>query len=246
MPALIHQEIKVELDPQVMQIYKKVEDGFFAELESAKIVAANAAVAGGKCRQIANGAVYSTHEEAPLGEGFSNLTQEGGFTDKIIPTSKKTWTGIHDEKLDALEDLMDELGGKPLLVLYEFDHDRERICKRFPFAKVLGRGTSGKQLDEIVSGFNAGTIGLLLGHPASMGHGLNLQGSCHHVVWFGITWNLDFYKQAIARIYRQGQRASTVFVYHLVASKTLDERVVKVLTGKDVNQKDFLTALGGN
>lgn len=234
MPKLVYQNIMVDLPPEAMKIYKQVEDGFFAEMEDRKIVAANAAVAGGKCRQIANGAVYSTKE-------VFDATIENGY----VP-NRKTYVEVHDAKLDALEDLIEELGGKPLLVLYEFDHDRERICKRFPSARVLGSGTSPKQLEEIVSGFNAGTIQLLLGHPASMGHGLNLQGSCHHVVWFGITWNLEFYDQAVARVYRQGQQADTVFVYHLVGAKTLDERVVSVLTDKDKTQQTFLTALGGN
>lgn len=229
MPELVFQDIMVELPSDAMKVYKQVEDAFFVELESSKIVAGNAAVAGGKCRQISNGAVYAARQDA-----------EHPFIG-----SKNPYTEIHDAKLDAMEDLMEELGGKPVLVLYEYDHDRERICARFPAARVLGSGTSTKQLEEIVSEFNAGNIQILLGHPASMGHGLNLQESCHHVIWFGITWNLEFYKQAIARVYRQGQKSGSVFVYHLVGQNTLDERVVKVLTAKDKTEKSFLTALGG-
>jgi len=216
MPKLVSADIRIDLPKEAMAIYKRVEDGFFAELGESKIVAANAAVAGGKCRQIANGAVY---------------------------TDSPSYEKIHDAKLDALEDLIEELGGKPVLVLYEFDHDRERILSRIPGARVLGSGTTPKQLEEIVNGFNAGAIPCLLGHPASMGHGLNLQASCHHVVWFGITWNLEFYDQAIARVYRQGQQAATVFVYHMVASATLDEKVLKVLTAKDRTQQTLLKAL---
>jgi SNF2 family DNA or RNA helicase len=225
MPERINVNIKVDLDAGARAIYKKVEDGFYAEIENRTVVAANAAVAGGKCRQIANGAVYSTMD--------------------LEMSSKKSYVEIHDAKLDALEDLLEELGGKPVLVLYEFDHDRQRLLSRFPDAQVLGSGTSPKHLDEIISGFNAGTIPLLLGHPASMGHGLNLQESCHHVIWFGITWNLEFYDQAIARVYRQGQQATSVFIYHLVASNTLDEKVLKVLTTKDRTQQTLLSALGG-
>ncbi len=103
-----------------------------------------------------------------------------------------------------------------------------------------------KRTDDIIDRFNAGKIQLLLGHPDSMGHGLNLQGSCHHICWFGITWNLDFYDQANARIYRQGQQADTVFIYHLIAAGTLDEKVLKVLTAKDRNQQSLLNALGDN
>lgn len=225
MPALVLSEIRIDLPPEAFALYKKVEDGFFAEMGDSKVVAANAAVAGGKCRQIANGAVYvNAVEGAP---------------------ERKLWSAIHDAKLDALEDLLEELGGKPTLVLYEFNHDRERIVSRFPGAEIIGSGTTPKQLDSIIDRFNAGLIPLLLGHPASMGHGLNLQGTCHHVVWFGITWNLEYYDQAIARVYRQGQKADTVFVYHIVAARTLDEKVLRALTAKDRSQQTLLTALGG-
>lgn len=225
MPALLPVNIRVDLPPDAYKIYKQVEDGFFAELEDRKIVAANAAVAGGKCRQIANGAVYSS-------------------VDFDTP-SKKTYADIHDAKLDALEDLVDELGGKPVLVLYEFDHDRERILKRFPTARAF-TGLSQKKGGELQDAFNRGQVPMLLGHPDSMGFGLNLQETCHHVIWFGITWNLAFYDQAIARVYRQGQKAETVFVYHLVAARTLDEKVLKVLTTKDRTQQSLLSALGDN
>lgn len=219
MPAIVEQNIAIDLESSVMKLYRQVENAFYAEMESGdKIVAANAAVSGGKCRQIANGAVYTNAEHH--------------------------YQEIHDGKLDALEDLVEQLGGKPLLVLYEFQHDRERILKRFPGAEVLGSGISMKRTDDIIDRFNAGKISILLGHPDSMGHGLNLQGSCHHICWFGITWNLDFYDQANARIYRQGQKADSVFIYHLVASGTLDEKVLKVLTAKDRSQQTLLSALG--
>lgn len=220
MPEKVNANIMIDLPPDAMRVYREVEDGFFSALNSDdNIVAANAAVAGGKCRQISNGACY---------------------------TVNPSYQTIHDAKLDAIEDLLEELGGKPVLVLYEFDHDRARLLARFPTARVLGSSTTPKQLDEIVSGFNAGTIPLLLGHPASMGHGLNLQASCHHVIWFGITWNLEFYDQAIARVYRQGQKAGTVFIYHLVGARTLDEEVLKVLTAKDRTQQTLLGALGAS
>lgn len=232
MPELVTQDIAIDMPADAMKIYKMVEDGFFAEMESNKIVAANAAVAGGKCRQIANGAVYHAIE-APL-------TFQG-----IKINWDKNYTEVHDAKLDALEDLIDELGGKPVLVLYEFEHDKERILKRFPQSRAF-TGLSQKKAGELQDAFNRGEVPMLLGHPDSMGFGLNLQETCHHVIWFGITWNLAFYDQAIARVYRQGQKAGTVFIYHLVAANTLDERVLKVLTAKDRTQQNLLTALGGN
>jgi hypothetical protein len=217
MPQLVFSNITVSLPSSAQKQYKEVEDFFLTRMAEADIVAANAAVAGVKCRQMANGAVYDADK-------------------KVIP--------IHDEKLDALEDTLEELSGKPTLVLYEFDHDRQRILARLGDVPVLGHGVTPKHLERIVDGFNAGDIKCLLGHPASMGHGLNLQGACHHIIWFGITWNLEFYDQAIARIYRQGQKADRVYVYHIVAKDTLDERVLKTLGSKDHSQQALLKALG--
>ena len=217
MPELIYQSVAITLPPTAMKIYQDVENDFISLLESGALVAANAAVAGVKCRQIANGAVYT------------------GVDREYLP--------VHAEKLDALEGILAELNGAPALVLYEFDHDRTRILERIGDVPVLGSGVSAKKLDAIIDRFNAGDIPVLLGHPASMGHGLNLQGSCRHVIWFGITWNLEFYDQAIARVYRQGQKADRVFVYHLVAKETLDETVLKKLNSKDRDQQSLLSAL---
>jgi SNF2 family DNA or RNA helicase len=157
--------------------------------------------------------------------------------------AERDYAVVHDEKLEALEDILEELGGAPCLVLYEFDHDRERILSKFGKVPVLGSGISGAKLDALINRFNAGEIPILLGHPASMGHGLNLQGSCHHVIWFGITWNLEYYDQAIARVYRQGQKSERVFVYHIIAKDTYDEKVLKTLVSKDRGQQGLLTML---
>lgn len=215
MPELTYHTVEVELPPDVKSLYKSVEDDFVAMVGDGTLVAANAAAAGTKCRQIANGAVY-------IGEG-----------------DDRTWQPIHDTKLDALEDLLEELNGHPVLLLYEFKHDRERLCHRFPHAVDL----KSADVAQVVADFNAGRIPLLIGHPASMGHGLNLQSSCHHVIWFGITWNLEHYDQAIARVYRQGQRSATVRVYHIAAKETKDEDVLAVLTKKDRTQQDLLSAI---
>lgn len=217
MPELNCLTISVSLPLDARKVYDEVEDDFISRMESGDLVAANAAVAGIKCRQIANGAVY--------------------LADKSV-------VEVHDEKLGALEDILEELGGAPCLLLYEFEHDRERIRERLGDIPTLGSGISGAKLDRLIDEFNAGRIPVLLGHPASMGHGLNLQGSCKHVIWFGITWNLEYYDQAIARVYRQGQKSDTVFVYHIVAKDTLDEKVVKVLAAKDRDQQKLLKSLG--
>jgi len=205
----------VELNEHATEVYKTIEKEFLIQLGDNLIVAANAAAAGTKCRQVANGAVY--------------VNDEGDYEN------------VHDAKLEELEDLIEELGGAPTLLLYEFKHDAERIEAEFGYPNLTGKSAAKSQ--KLIDDFNRGEIPCLLGHPASMGHGLNLQGNCHHVIWYGITWNLEHYDQAIARVYRQGQRADTVFVYHIVAKDTLDERVLDVLKAKDRNQTTLREAL---
>lgn len=213
MPELTFHNIVIKMPEYAQSIYRSVEEDFVAMLSETPLVAANAASAGTKCRQIANGAVY---------------TEEGA------------WEVVHKEKLDALEDLLEELNGHPVLLLYEFRHDRARLMERFKHAVDV----KSADVAETVRLFNDGRIPLLMGHPASMGHGLNLQDACHHVIWFGITWNLEHYDQAIARVYRQGQKSKVVRVYHIIAEETLDEKVLKVLAKKDKTQQDLLKALG--
>jgi len=223
MPELIFSDINVTLPPAARKTYREVEDQFITDIQNETIVAANAAVAGGKCRQITNGALYS----ANLGPG----------------TGKRLYHTIHDAKVDALVDLVDELQGQPLLVMYEFDHDYERILKALPGTPVIGGGTSTKKSLEYIEAFNTGALPVLIGHPASMSHGLNLQEACSRVCWFGLTWNLEFYDQAIRRVYRQGQKANHVMVYRIVAEDTLDEVVLEALKNKDKGQSGFMSLL---
>lgn len=150
---------------------------------------------------------------------------------------------LHDEKIQALQAILEELGTKPCLILYEFHSDRERICRAIPNCEVLGSGTSPKREREIITGFNDGSVTRLVGHPGSMGVSLNLQGCCHHIVWFGVTWNLEHYDQAIARVWRQGQTSDTVFVHHIVAKDTKDQEVMLVLKDKDHTQEGLKKAL---
>jgi hypothetical protein len=192
------------------------------------VIAPNAAVAGGKCRQIANGALYTGPQSGYLG----------------VQATGAPWVALHDAKINALVDLVEQLQGNPLLVAYEFKHDADRILKAVgENTPIIGGGTSAAKSNEYIQGFNEGRIPVLVGHPASMGHGLNLQGSCHHVCWFGIPWNLEHYDQLIRRVYRQGQKAEHVFVYHIVAKDTLDGHVLKTLGEKDRTQKDLVDRL---
>jgi SNF2 family DNA or RNA helicase len=215
MPELIFNDIVVELDETSRRIYKQFEDDFLAEVGDAVILSMNAAAAGSKCRQVANGGVYD----------------ETGFAHPV-----------HDIKTAALNDLVEQLQGNPLLVFYEFQHDLERIRRVFKDAPCL-TGMAGSKLDSVIDAFNAGSIPVLLAHPASAGHGLNLQGSCHHVCFYGLTYDLDLYHQAYKRVWRQGQSSNRVFVHRILADKTLDRVVAKTLLNKETTQSNFLNAI---
>ncbi|MHB1652359.1 MAG: SNF2-related protein [Desulfitobacteriaceae bacterium] len=141
---------------------------------------------------------------------------------------------LHDRKLDALEDLIEAANGKPVLIAYWFKHDLERILKRFP----------AKQLDsaESIRLWNEGEIPIAVIHPASAGHGLNLQAGGSTLVWFSLTWSLELYQQTNARLWRQGQK-DTVVIHHIIAKGTLDEQVMKALKQKDIIQTALIEAV---
>jgi SNF2 family DNA or RNA helicase len=142
---------------------------------------------------------------------------------------------IHDAKLDALEEIVEAHSEQTLLVFYSFKHDADRIMERFPDAKKLDG-------EKDIEDWNAGKIKIALAHPASCGHGLNLQSGGHIIVWFGLTWSLELYQQANARLHRQGQ-TETVIVHHIIADGTVDEDVMQALTRKDATQSSILNAV---
>ncbi len=143
---------------------------------------------------------------------------------------------IHDRKLDALEDLIESAGGNPLLVAYWFQHDLWRMKERFPEIRVL-------RSSEDIRDWNAGKIPVAAIHPASAGHGLNLQAGGSTLVWFGLTWSLELYQQTNARLWRQGQQAETVVIHHLVTEGSIDERIMQALKNKDRSQASLIDAV---
>lgn len=143
---------------------------------------------------------------------------------------------IHDAKLDALEEIVEACHGAPLLVFYTYKHDLARICERFPDAKTLFDS------NEMIAAWNRGEIPMLLCHPASAGHGLNLQYGGHIIVWFGLPWSLELYQQANDRLHRMGQEHG-VIVHHIVCRDTMDEKVLAALQRKDLTQRALLDAL---
>jgi SNF2 family DNA or RNA helicase len=215
MPELIHNPIRVTLPPAVLKQYKTLERDFLIKVLDETIPAFNKASLGVKCRQVSNGFIYSQEERG-----------------EFLP--------IHDEKLDALTELMEELQGRPLLLMYEFIADGARIMKRFPNAINI---TGCKNIAQVVADFNAGKIPLLIGHPRSAGHGLNLQGACSDICWFGLNQDLELWLQAIARVWRQGQDSPVVKNHIILSDDTTDDKVLDAITAKDTTQSRVDQAL---
>lgn len=207
--AIINNTVTVNLSPAERKQYKDLERDLVLELGQSDVVAVNAAVLSNKLLQLANGAIYDDNGDAQT---------------------------IHDKKIEALQRIVEEAQGQPILVFYTYKHDLERIQQALPEAKALDVKAGD------VKKWNAGKIPILLAHPQSAGHGLNLQAGGHIIVWFGLTWSLEFYQQANARLDRQGQ-TKPVIVHHLVAAGTMDERVMDVLEGKRQGQDALLDAV---
>lgn len=214
LPEVVYNDIMLKLSPAVMEKYEQLESDMFLELESGNSVEVfNAAALTNKCLQAANGALY------------------------LVPGSPE-WDLLHDVKLQALEDIVEESSGQPILCLYAFKSDRDRIMKKFPHATYLGGPMTTAEVEQIVQDWTDGKTSLLIGHPASLAHGLNLQYGGHTMVWFGLNWSLELYDQAIGRLVRQGQKYP-VIVHRLLAEATLDEAVRDALFNKAVTQTDL-------
>ncbi len=228
LPEEITKTTWVELPPAARRVYDALETQFLATLDSGeRVTAVSAAVAAGKCRQVANGALYL--EEA--------------LAHKAVGSTRQ-YEAVHAEKLDALCDLIEECAGQPVLVAYEFEHDLRRLRDRLGAATpYIGGGVSMAQTRQTVAAWNAGQIPVLLGQPQAMAHGLNLQGGGNHVVWFALPWNLELYLQFNQRVLRQGSKHAHVFVYHLAARQTVDVAVLAALRSKHRTQRTLLDAL---
>ena len=213
MPELVTNEYKVSLSNEERAAYERLRKELVLDASGGQVTAANAASLSGKLLQLANGAVY---------------TDDG----KTI--------GIHDQKLDALEDLIEAANGQSVLVAYWFKHDLARITERL---EKLGVSFSTLDSSESILVWNKGKLPVGLIHPASAGHGLNLQSGGNCLIWFGLTWSLELYQQTVARLWRQGQKAQTVVVQHIITEKTIDERIMKVLSGKAQTQDALIEAV---
>ena len=215
MPECIINEVPVYMSEREQSVYDGFREDMVAKLKDDVIDAANAAVLSGKLLQMANGAVYDE-------DGASHH--------------------IHDRKLDALEDLIEGANGKPVLVAYWFKHDLERIEARLkslhiPYARL--------DKPDSIKRWNNGEVPVMLIHPASAGHGLNLQAGGSTLIWFGLTWSLELYQQTNARLWRQGQK-ETVVLHHIICRDTIDEDVMEALKRKEKVQNDLINAVKAN
>lgn len=229
MPTLIENNIKIELPDPIMKVYLELENDLIARLEKNTVRAANAASASMKCRQVANGGIYVDQEVQALVK---------------LPKSERDWVDLHDLKTDVVEELVEELQGSPLLVAYDFNHDLARLQARFgKDVPYIGSGVSPKKSKVIEDAWNRGELPLLLAHPQSAGHGLNLQESGYHVAWHSMTWDYELYDQFIRRIRRSGQKSKRVYIHHIMASGTIDEVMLMALKSKNRGQQALFTAL---
>ena len=216
MPECVMNEVKVTLSENERKTYDAMKSELVVSLGGEEIDAGNAAALANKLSQMANGAVYGEDKRV-----FS----------------------VHNRKLDALEDLIEAANGKPVLVAYWFKHDLERIAERLhklhiPFSLL--------DCSDSIRRWNSCELPVALIHPASAGHGLNLQTGGSTLVWFGLTWSLELYQQTNARLWRQGQKADTVVIHHIVAKDTIDERILSALHRKEKTQTALIDAVKAN
>ena len=212
MPECVYVNHEVELNCQERKLYDQLKKDLIIPLEDGDIDAANAASLSNKLLQMSNGAVYDENGETRL---------------------------IHQRKLEKLEDLIESANGQPVLIAYWFKHDRQRIWE---YLTACGYSPRDIKESKDIKDWNGGKIPVALIHPASAGHGLNIQSGGHILIWFGLTWSLELYQQTNARLWRQGQK-ETVTIHHIVTKNTVDEDVLSALASKDVTQEKLIAAV---
>ena len=213
LPDITYDTVPVQLDAKAAKAYTKLERDMVLALNDNEVIdVASAAALSNKLQQLANGAIYDENKE---------------------------WHEVHNCKIDAFMELVEQLNGKSALVFYNFRHDLERLTEALKKSKLRVRLLAGPQ-DE--KDWNDGKIDILLAHPASAAYGLNLQEGGNHVVWFGLNWSLELYQQANKRLHRQGQKEK-VIIHHLICEGTRDTDLAAALDEKDKAQEYVLTSL---
>lgn len=231
--------VDVKLDEQTQILYDVFEDALVAEFKGRTIVAKTASVKSMKCRQIACGSVYAEPDIIEL----LNRSKR-----KVPKQAGRDWIDIHNFKVDAVLELIDELQGSPLLLGYQFEHECTKLVdaikRGFGYDPVvMGSSIAMADLPTLESRWNDGDIPVMLGHPEAIGHGLNLQKACHHVGWSSIPWDLELYFQFLQRVWRRGNPFDTVYNHLFWAPSTVDRIMWMSITQKISVQDAFNTAL---
>lgn len=227
LPPIIYNSVQIQLPPKATITYKQLEKVFFAFIDEKPILLGSAASAYNACRQVANGCLYEPPE--PL-------------VPRALLGKRKTLR-IHHAKIDAAQELVEELQGKPVLIAYHYKHDLAQLLDKFgEDTPYLGGGISSIKSADIVDRWNAKQIPILLGHPQSIAHGLNLQHGGHDIIWFSPPDNLEIYLQFNQRVYRQGVN-DQVRIHLIIAKNTIDEAIMLRLEKKDKTQQALLNAI---
>jgi len=224
LPKLVLNRVYVELPTSARRVYTELEKELITVLTSGEVVtAASAGVASGKCAQVANGGLYTNQDN-------------------------RSWKPLHNAKDEAVAELVESISGHPVLIAYEFTHDLQRLLKIFGASTpYIGGGVSLAASRKIEAAWNRGEVHVLLVHPASVAHGLNLQhastADVGHIIWYSVTWNYEDFDQLIKRILRQGSAHKQVVAHLLLARRTVDEAKLLSITNKARTQNAFLAAL---
>lgn len=227
LPELVVRDLEVSMPPSAVAHYRDLETSFFTALRDTEVTAINAAAKIAKLRQVVSGAVY--------------VDDSCGVLDEQRPVAHRPqhrWTEIHDARIEALDAFLEGASG-PVLLFANFNHEFERIQKAFPEAVVFS-WLSDKMRSEAIDEWNRGKIDLLCAHPASAGHGLNLQHGGHEMLWFSLLYDLELYEQAVGRLARTGQKNTHVHVTRFVTPGTVDDLMAAALASKARGQKKFL------
>ncbi|MBQ2460799.1 MAG: polysaccharide biosynthesis C-terminal domain-containing protein, partial [Clostridia bacterium] len=212
MPECLTVTHNVEMDPEERKLYDSMKEDLLVDFDGDTLTADNAAALSNKLLQMANGAVYNSDKE-------------------VKP--------LHEKKLEALFDLIEQANGQSVLVCYWYKHDHQRIQE---YLTAKGVPTRDLKSDQDIADWNAGKIPVALISPASAGHGLNIQKGGHILIWFSLIWSLEMYQQCNARLWRQGQN-EVVTIHHIVMKDTVDENVLSALKRKDTTQQSLIDAV---
>ena len=237
LPKFVEVDVPVRLPEKARRLYNDLRKEMVVRLKTGHVAALSPGSLTAKCRQVANGSVYLS-EDGTVAE----------VDDYGRGINARRTEVIHTAKAEALADLIEEAGCQPMLVVYEHKHELPviqehvaRVTGKVP--PYIGGGVSGAEGDRIIAAWNAGELPVLVVHPQSAAHGLNLQAGGNLICWYSLTWDLELYEQLNKRLHRQGQKADSVFVYRLLAERTVDQTVARAIDRKARTQDELLAAL---